>query len=86
MYPTLSDGDYVLLIYPRLNALKSGDIVVLDHPELGLIIKRIGDIKDRHFAMYGDNHHASTSREQLGYQSLNTIVGKVIWHSSQPAS
>lgn len=39
MYPTLNDGD--VLFINRLDKAERGDVVVIDHPTSGMVIKRV---------------------------------------------
>lgn len=58
MSPTLSDGDYILTCKPR--PLKPGLIYVIDHSDLGRIVKRLTDMENGRFIFEGDNKAAST--------------------------
>jgi phage repressor protein C with HTH and peptisase S24 domain len=53
MSPTLEDGDLVLTIRPR--RITSGFIYIIDHSDLGRIIKRVSDMKNGRYTLSGDN-------------------------------
>ena len=78
MYPTLANGDYVV-ISTLFWRLKADDIVVVEHPEYQKIIKRIDTIDDQgHLWLKGDNE-ASLSPEKMGWIKKQWLVGKVIY-------
>ena len=76
MSPTLQDGDYVITKKPR--RLASGLIYVIDHSELGRIIKRLGDTKHDRCFFIGDNP-SSTPSTIIGAVERSRIIGQVIW-------
>lgn len=85
MLPNYCSGDYVLTRRVRAPALAAGDVVVVRHPVLGRLIKRIiGFDTDSALIVAGDNAAASTSSEALGPVPGNRVQGKVIWHIRQP--
>ena len=53
MSPTLEDGDYVLVKKPR--SLRPGYIYVINHIDLGTIIKRLTAEENGRFLFSGDN-------------------------------
>lgn len=79
MLPSLFDKDYVITFRHKKTRYKLGDIVVVRHPELGIIIKRIVQLKEASVLLAGDNP-ASTSSERMGWQPCNKIIGKVVAH------
>ena len=79
MSPTLEDGDYVITKKPRRQRkLTSGLIYVIDHSELGRIIKRLGDTKHDRCFFIGDNP-SSTPSTIIGAVERSRIIGQVIW-------
>ncbi|MGJ8559800.1 MAG: S24/S26 family peptidase [Litorimonas sp.] len=70
MAPTLSNGDILLLRRRRANV---GDIVVVDHPTYGIIVKRINNNGN----LSGDNPD-STPASDLGPYDSATRVGVAI--------
>lgn len=80
MLPTFSDGDFVITARPLFRSYRLGDIVAIQHPTLGGIIKRISHCSnDGTFLVTGDNHSASTSTLAMGDIPLNRIMGRVIF-------
>jgi len=63
MSPTLEDGDYVITKKPRL--YRAGLIYVINHIDLGRIIKRLQDTKHDRCFFIGDNPKASTASQPL---------------------
>jgi len=76
MSPTLEDGDYVLTKKPRL--YRAGLIYVINHSELGRIIKRLQDTKHNKCLFIGDNSKASTPSSLIGAVEKDRVVGQVI--------
>lgn len=70
MAPTLSAGDVLLLRRRQANV---GDVVVVDHPTYGVIVKRINDKGD----LSGDSPD-STSTAELGPYDPATRVGVAV--------
>ena len=79
MSPTLVDGDYVLIRKPRRQRkLTLGLIYVINHSELGRIIKRLGDMKHDRCFFIGDNP-SSTPSTVIGAVESSRVIGQVIW-------
>ena len=77
MSPTLEDGDYVVTKKPRL--FKAGLIYVINHIDLGRIIKRLQGSENDRFHFVGDNPNASTPSRLIGSVESERIVGQVIY-------
>jgi len=77
MSPTLEDGDYVITKKPRL--YQAGLLYVINHSDLGRIIKRMDRIDTERCFFTGDNPKASTPASLIGTVEKNRIVGQVIW-------
>ena len=78
MSPTLEDGDYVLIRKPRRQRkLTLGLIYVINHSELGRIIKRLGDMKHDRCFFIGDNP-SSTPSTVIGAVESSRVIGQVI--------
>lgn len=78
MSPTLVDGDYVLIRKPRRQRkLTLGLIYVINHSELGRIIKRLGDMKHDRCFFIGDNP-SSTPSTVIGAVESSRVIGQVI--------
>ena len=76
MSPTLEDGDYVITKKPRL--FQAGLIYVINHIDLGRIIKRLQDTKHSKCFFIGDNPKASTPSSLIGAVERDRVVGQVI--------
>ncbi len=86
MRPAFCEGDFVITW--QTHRLKIGDVITVNHPRYGLIIKRISQI-DRSsdlpsLTLNGDNRRLSTPSDALGVVSIEQVLGKVLWHIKQP--
>lgn len=80
MSPALEDGDYVVTRKPRRQStghLASGLIYVINHSELGRIIKRLGNTKHDRCYFIGDNP-SSTPSTIIGAVESSRVMGQVI--------
>ena len=86
MLPRLRGDDYVIAINLPWLTFNPGHTVLVLHPSLGLIIKRIFTVKANEcFTLVGD-HPSSLSSEQIGRIKRAQIVGRVVYHiASTPA-
>jgi len=75
MSPTLEDGDYVLTKKPRL--YQAGLIYVINHIDLGRIIKRLERSDADRYFFIGDNPKASTPDSLIGAVEQSRIIGQV---------
>jgi len=75
MSPTLEDGDYVITKKPRL--YRAGLLYVINHIDLGRIIKRLERTEGDKCFFIGDNPKASTPPSLIGSVEQNRIVGQV---------
>lgn len=73
MAPTLAPGDY--LIVTKARTLRSGFVVLVDHPKFGTIVKRVASASNLSVSLQGDSPE-STSTEALGNVALNHIKGR----------
>ena len=64
MAPTLQDGDIILTKKPR--SLRPGLIYVIDHPDLGRIVKRLSKIDTRGLVRLSGDNPQSTPDKLLG--------------------
>lgn len=77
MSPALEPGQYVFANTWQRHRVSLGDIVVIDHPFYGRIVKRIRDICPvQGYKLSSDNPNGLSS-EALGWVSERAIVGKV---------
>ncbi len=74
MSPTLNDGDYIVTIKPR--SVRPGFIYVINHSDLGRIVKRLERIENNRYFLKGDNPK-STPRTVMGPVANDRIIGRV---------
>lgn len=89
MHPAITSGVFVLLwrwkIAKHRQRLRVGDIVAVDHPRYGKIIKRICEVDLDHrgqvsrLRLRGDNERASVSEAQMGWVDVENVIGRVIY-------
>ena len=80
MSPALEDGDYVLVKKPR--SMRPGFIYVINHIDLGMIIKRLNAEKDGRFIFSGDNP-ASTPDAVIAPVERDRITGRAYFRISK---
>ncbi|MBV1907987.1 MAG: S24/S26 family peptidase [Kangiellaceae bacterium] len=85
MSPTLASRDFVLSLRFPWSNFNPGEIVLVQHPEYHLIVKRVSFVDEHQIQLQGDNT-ASVSSELMGWIDLDNIVGKIIWHFPAPSS
>ena len=73
MSPCLEDGDYVLIKKPR--HFRPGLIYVINHSDLGRIIKRLKSIEGERLVFAGDNA-ASTPDTVIAPVNKNRVIGQ----------
>lgn len=74
MAPTLNDGDYVLSIFT--GRPKPGRVYIINHGDLGRIVKRLSAISpDNHLSFTGDNP-ASTPDALLRAVEPKRLLGR----------
>ena len=81
--PFFSNGDYVLIcgFSLILKRIKTGDFVVFNHPEHGVMIKKIKKVfKENGELFVVGTHPASVDSRSFGPIPLNQVYGKVISH------
>lgn len=77
MHPTLASGDYLICTKARLQKhLRSGFVVVVDHPRLGQIVKRIKSIEVNGLRLMGDGPE-STHSDTIGDVPLCWVKARV---------
>jgi phage repressor protein C with HTH and peptisase S24 domain len=79
MAPTLQHGDYVIA---RRSQVRAGAIMLVRHPRLGLLVKRISAVaSDGGFRLAGDNP-MSASGQTLGQLDTGVWCAAVRWRIS----
>ena len=84
MSPAFKSQDYILIL-TRLFRLKINDNVVVHHPELGIIVKKVINICEQGIRLQGNNPQ-STSSQQMGWLKREHIIGKVVMRIPKSAS
>ena len=80
MAPTLDDGDIILGVPQRLRLFRprAGEIVLVNHPRLGLLVKRISsNLPDGRVTLAGDNI-LSTGTLDLGPVEEGHVLARAI--------
>lgn len=90
LFPLYQEGDFVLVFKIPFEFFKYvnyqvGDIVVINHPYYGTIIKKIKQVSDdnNQFFVIGTQMNSTDSR-QFGMVEKKWIMGKVILHFKKP--
>jgi phage repressor protein C with HTH and peptisase S24 domain len=85
--PFFLSGDYVVVSTARRQYpnLRKGQVVVANHPTLGLLIKRIlrNDTQAKCVELEG-THPDSISSAKIGLVAYQDLVGKVLVHIKRP--
>jgi len=77
MSPTLLDGDILITTKPR--AVGAGFIYVIEHSDLGRIVKRIDGFDKRGRAILSGDNPASTPSALLGSIERSRISGRAMF-------
>lgn len=87
MSPRFVDGDYVFCWRGFCVRPNIGDVVVVKHPHLGVIIKRVLQVNavSRELMLVGDNVK-STPSQVMGWLSYKRVIGQVIYHIPKPGT
>lgn len=76
MRPVLSPGAFAL--FKRQASYRDGDVVLVDHPRFGRIVKRAIDVTAEQLWLEGANAY-SVSRESIGPVARDDIRGKLVY-------
>lgn len=79
MSPNFLHDDYVLSFHWRFSRYRVGDVVVVRHPSLGTLIKRIARFDERGYLLLSGDNPASTDSETMGWQAPEALLGRVCW-------
>ncbi len=74
MYPTLSNNDILVTCKKKIRA---GDIVVLNLPRFGRVVKRINSLGDGSCTLIGDNPSERSTCCSTA-QNTENIIGRVV--------
>jgi len=86
MLPVFKHDDFVVSFSCCNSHYKTNDVVIVQHPTLGKIVKRILSVEQKSVMLVGDNLPQSTSTQAMGSQPLSHIQGRIIWHISAKPS
>lgn len=75
MSPTLREGDYVVTLKPR--RIAAGLIYVVDHSDLGRIIKRLERMEKGRAVLGGDNQ-TSTPSSVIAPVAIDRLTGRAV--------
>tara|TARA_B100001996_G_scaffold21210_1_gene16993 strand:- start:239 stop:511 length:273 start_codon:yes stop_codon:yes gene_type:complete len=77
MAPSFNENDLVLSL-KYFFSLKADDVILLDIPKIGTVIKRIKSINGKDIYIDGDNKEYSSEIYKNKYKS-NDVMGKVLF-------
>ena len=77
MAPKFKDNDLILSL-KYFRSLKVNDVVLLNIPKIGTVIKRIKSIHDKNIYIQGDNKEYSSENYKNKYE-VNDVIGKVFF-------
>ena len=77
MTPNFKDNDLVLSL-KYFRSLKVNDVILLNIPKIGTVIKRIKSIKGKYLDIQGDNKEYSSEIYRNKYKK-NDVIGKVFF-------
>ena len=77
MAPNFNENDLVLSL-KYFFSLKVDDVILLDIPKIGTVIKRIKSINGKDIYIDGDNKEYSSEIYKNKYKS-NDVMGKVLF-------
>ena len=82
MQPKFQAGDFVLVRKLIFKKPKVNDILVVNHPHYGQIIKQVKSVKPNGISMCSSNK-SGLSEQAIGLVNPAQIIGKVIHHFSK---
>lgn len=77
MAPNFNDQDLVLSLN-CFYSVKKGDVILVDIPKIGIVIKRVEFIKNNVLKISGDNHEYTTNIYDDAF-NIESVKGKVIF-------
>ena len=78
MSPGISHQDFVLALRFPWSHFSEGQVVLVNHPQYQLIVKRIHKIKGHLILLKGDNP-CSLSTETMGWVHQREIIGQLYY-------
>ena len=77
MAPNFNDKDLVLSLN-CFYSVKKGDVILVDIPKIGIVIKRVEFIENNVLKITGDNHEYTTNIYDDAF-NIESVKGKVIF-------
>ena len=77
MAPNFNDKDLVLSLN-CFYSVKKGDVILVDIPNIGIVIKRVVFIENNVLKISGDNHKYTTNIYDDAF-NIDAVKGKVIF-------
>ena len=77
MAPNFNDKDLVLSLN-CFYSVKKGDVILVDIPKIGIVIKRVEFIENNVLKISGDNHEYTTNIYDDAF-NIESVKGKVIF-------
>ena len=84
MWPNINHGDYVLTLKLPKITVKVDDMVVVNHSEYRVIVKRVKCIDAKGTMLLAGDNIQSTSSQAIGWVSKHALLGRVILHIPKP--
>jgi len=76
MAPSLLSDDYIIVLRFPWSRFYQGQVVLVEHTQYQLIVKRIADVRGQEVLLMGD-HPCSLSSDDMGWVDEKQIVGKL---------
>ncbi|VAW85224.1 hypothetical protein MNBD_GAMMA16-2043 [hydrothermal vent metagenome] len=76
MLPILAEGDFVITSR-LLSKIRSNDLVVVEHPVYGRLVKRVLEVSNDNRLWLCGNNTSSLTPEKIGWINAEDIKGKV---------
>jgi phage repressor protein C with HTH and peptisase S24 domain len=87
LMPEYHEGDFVIIrkIPFSTKKYRSGDILIFEHPDYGLMIKELFAVSTSEtlLTVHGTHPDSIDSRD-FGPINASDVMGKVIWHIKKP--
>ena len=77
MTPNFYEND-IVLSFRYFRSLKVNDVILIDIPKIGTVIKRIKSINGKELSITGDNMEYSSEIYNKKYKT-NDVLGKVLF-------
>ena len=77
--PEYQEGDYVMVVTFPFFPFKRGSTIVFQHPDYGVMIKKIETISEDGIHVTG-SHPDSVDSRRFGPVNREAVMGVVVWH------